>query len=350
MSGIIGHSAYAILAGKAAQQRKLPVAPIIGRHYASYLAGAYLGSDVQTLPAAICVDTGQKVGYCAARIDKSPITGGAIRPWRLRFDGAVYTPRQLYEMFYGRAHLVFGWTKKEKKNALPWDHLADYLAFAVGDAIELFGPGERHLAYMFGWMVHVVSDSLIKSVRPGITLHLLDGKYTPQNRPIQDLVTFHEIGKKELGLNWRNLLADLVATPVEPVQAHYMRVAKPRGQLAEHFPALWVPENEKLLLAVLAENRHYQRIRNQRILEKLELIRTDKGWQCDQELARITGGLSYQQMVELADKANFRRALGQMTEAIADVFEQVVARQPLLKKLPLTNGPTWKELAEKWGK
>ena len=61
-------------------------------------------------------------------------------------------------------------------------------------------------------MAHVVSDSLIKSVQPGIELHLLDGKYTPRNRPIQDLVTFHEIGVKEFGLNWAALLADLAAT------------------------------------------------------------------------------------------------------------------------------------------
>ena len=58
MSGVIGHMMYAILGGKAATQRKLPVAPLLNRYYASYLAGAYLGCDVQTLPAAICVDTG----------------------------------------------------------------------------------------------------------------------------------------------------------------------------------------------------------------------------------------------------------------------------------------------------
>ena len=58
MSGVIGHMMYAILGGKAAEQRRLPVVPLLNRYYASYLAGAYLGCDVQTLPAAICVDTG----------------------------------------------------------------------------------------------------------------------------------------------------------------------------------------------------------------------------------------------------------------------------------------------------
>lgn len=350
MSGIIGHMAYAILAGKAARERRLPIALLVERHHASYLAGSYLGCDVITLPAAVCVDTGQEVGYCAARIDKSPLTGGRVRSWRLRHGEAAYTPRQIYEMFYGRAHLVFGWTKKEQKYTLPWDHLADYLGFAMGDAIELFGPGERRLAYMFGWMTHVVGDSLIKSVRPGITLNLLNGEYTPENRPIQDLVTFHEVGRKELGLHWPDLLSDLVDTPVEPVQAHYMRVARPRGQLAKHFPTPWIQEEEELLMLVMAENRRYQRIRNGRLLKKLALRRTERGWECDPELSRITGGLRYEEMVALAEKAHFRHALWQMGEAIADLFEAVIQRQPLLQQLPRTAGPTWKELSEEWRK
>ena len=74
-------------------------------------------------------------------------------------------------------------------------------------------------------MTHIVGDSLIKSVRPDLKLELLDGKYTPRNRPIQDLVTYHEVGRRELRLNWDALLADVADTPVEPIQMHYMRVA-----------------------------------------------------------------------------------------------------------------------------
>src|SRR6185436_13691835 len=108
-------------------------------------------------------------------------------------------------------------------------------------------------------MVHVVSDSLIKSVQPGIDLYLLDGKYTPRNRPIQDLFMFHEIGVKELRLDWQSLLADLAETPVEPVQWHYMRIAEPRGELARFFPHDWQPERGELLSAVLHENRRWCR-------------------------------------------------------------------------------------------
>ena len=66
MSGIIGHTMYAILAGKAAAAKKLPIAQIIHRHYASYLCGSYLGCDIQTIPEARCIDTGQEVGYGTA--------------------------------------------------------------------------------------------------------------------------------------------------------------------------------------------------------------------------------------------------------------------------------------------
>ena len=87
MSGIIGHTMYAILAEKAAWERKLPIAPLIQRNYSSYLAGAYLGCDVPTLPAAICVDTGKKVGYGSLKLERSPLTGGKVTPWTLEYKG-----------------------------------------------------------------------------------------------------------------------------------------------------------------------------------------------------------------------------------------------------------------------
>ena len=63
MSGIVGHSMYAVLGLKAAEARQLLVARIARSHLASYLAGAYLGSDIQVMPEAICVDTGREVGF-----------------------------------------------------------------------------------------------------------------------------------------------------------------------------------------------------------------------------------------------------------------------------------------------
>src|SRR6185437_323554 len=113
MSGLIGHVMYAVLGAKAARHRKSPLTGVIHRHYASYLAGAYLGCDVQTLPEAICVDTGQEVGYGTVPLQKSPLTGGSVRPWTIEFAGSRYTARDIHRLFYGRAHLVFGWSQGE---------------------------------------------------------------------------------------------------------------------------------------------------------------------------------------------------------------------------------------------
>jgi len=348
MSGIIGHTMYAILGGMAAEHRKLPIVSLIHRHYASYLCGAYLGCDIQTMPEAVCVDTGQDVGYGTAPLEISPLTGGEVRPWSLQFDEKSYRPRDIHRLFYGRSHLVFGWTTAERNQTVPWDHLPDYCASVVQDAIELFGSGERKLAYLFGWMAHIVGDSLIKSIQPGIELELLDGKYTPKNRPIQDLVTYHEIGVKEFGLNWPALLSDLAETPVEPVQLHYMRVAQPHGELAVHFPNAWSPQLAELLQVVLRENRRYQAVRNPRLLKLYELQKTGPEWKCREDLSRQTGGLSYVDMVELADRADFRHALWKMGEAIALLFEQVVERSPGLQALPTNSGPTWKDITTRW--
>ena len=348
MSGTIGHLTYAVLGAKAAAARKLPIAPVVGRHFTSYLAGAYLGCDIQTMPEAVCVDTGREVGYGTVPIDKSPLTGGAVRPFLLRHGGDEYTPRQVHDLFYGRAHVVFGFSRAERDLVVPWDHAADYCAAVVDDAFDLFGPGRRPLAYLFGWMTHIVGDSLIKSIHPGVTLELLDGKYTPRNRPIQDLVSYHEIGRRELRLNWDAVLADVAATPVEPIQFHYMRTAPKRGKLGELFPDGWQPNRRELLAAVCAENRRYFGPWSRAESERLQLRKTGSGWECDAELSRQTGGLTYAEMLRLAEQAGFRRALAQIADAVADLFAAVVARTPRLQELPADDGPTWPELIERW--
>lgn len=348
MSGIIGHTMYAILAGKAAAQRKLPVWPVLSRHYASYLCGAYLGCDIQTMPEAVCVDTGQEVGYGTAPLERSPLTGGEVRPWSLDVVGQPYRPRDIHRLFYGRSHLVFGWAPADRQHTVPWDHLPDYCAAVVTDAMELFGPGERKLAYLLGWMAHIVGDSLIKSVQPGIELQILDGKYTPRNRPIQDLVSYHEVGVNELKLNWPALLSDLAATPVEPIQLHFMRAAQPRGELAAQFPNAWSPSLAPLLETVLQENRRYQAIRNPRLIKQYQLRKVKGEWRCSVELSQQTGGLSYAEMIAAAEQADFRQALWTMGEAIAALFEQVIERTPGLQQLPADDGPTWNEITSRW--
>ena len=323
---------YAILGAQEAEKRKLPIGGILRAHPASYHCGAYLGCDIQTMPEAICVDTGREIGYGTAPLKQSPITGGKVWPWVLQHGGRSYRPREIHHLFYGRTHVVFGWQRKDREHTVPWEHLGGYCADAVRDALLIHKANDRSLAYLFGWMAHIVGDSLIKSVQPGVDLHLHGGKYTPANRPIQDLVTFHEVGRKELKLDWLAILDGLAKTPVEDVQFHYMRVANRRGELGDSFGNAWAPEHTGLLGRVLHENRRYQAIRNPRLLKQLELHKTKNGWDCDPALNKQSLGLHYLEMVELAKKANFRHALWQIGSAIADLFVDVVERVPELQR------------------
>lgn len=347
MSGIVGHTIYAVLAAKASEARGLPVTSILRGHFSSYLAGAYLGCDIQTLPAAICVDTGRPVGYGSIPIEASPITGGKVRPWTLSHAGRAYTPREIHGRLYGRTHLVLGWQGENRDFEIPLSRLVEYASSAAGDAMDLFGPGRRSLAYVFGWLTHVMGDGLIKSVIDGVNLDLLGGKYTAQNRPVQDLVCFHEVGIGELGLDWAALLGDLATTPVEAVQAHYMRCGPRQGRLGAHFEEGWAPEDEKLVHAVMAENRRHQERRNAELLKQLAL---DENGECDPALREKSGGLSYREMLAAADEANYRHALWQMGELIADFFEKVIDAEEALADLPDSEGPDWEELTRKWGK
>lgn len=339
MSGLIGHTMYGILAAKAAKGRGLPVTPIIERRLPSFLCGAYLGCDIQVMPEAVCVDTGRAVGFGTVPLEKSPITGGAVRPWVLVHDGQMYRPKQIHELFYGRAHLVFGWTKADVSLRVPWDHLADYCALAIRDDMT----SERGLAYALGWMVHIVGDSLIKSVQPGIRMHLLDGVYTPQNRIVQDQFTFHTIGG-ELGVDWVKTFRDMAATPVEATQPHYMRIGEKRGKLGATFADGWKPGLQPLLATVLAENRRWLSRHTQDVLRVVTL--TDG--QASEEAKRVSGGLEHEKMLEMAEAAGMRRTLVSIAEQCADLLEQVVMLVPEWRGLPRKPSNDWNELKSKW--
>ena len=181
---------------------------------------------------------------------------------------------------------------------------------------------------------------------------MIDGQYTPKNRPIQDLITFHEVGERELGLDWAALLHDLAETPVEPVQAHYMRCREKGGRLGAHFPDGWQPDKEERLQIVLAKNRQYEAKRTSKILQDLALTKGKTGkLSCSPELSAKTGGLSYQEMIEAADKANFRHTLWQIAEVIADLFETVVDLQQHLQEMPTSvSDPSWEVLTRRWRK
>lgn len=356
MSGVIGHVAYAVIGSKAAEARGLPLAGVIRRHSGSYLGGAYLGCDIHTLPSGICLDTGEEIGHGAKVPARSPLTGGAVAPWSFEHEGRAYTPKEIRATLYGRSHLLLGWSEAERSHALDWPSFLDFATAVTGDALELFGPSQRPLAWTLGWITHVVGDGLIKSVLPGLDLHLIDGAYTPRNRPVQDLVTYHEIGAATLGLDWATELDEIAVSPVEEVQRHLMRCVKPCGRLASAFPELWAPEREGLLRRVQVENHRYQRVRNPRLVEDYALRPTEgsasqsEGGEptCAPHLSEAAGGLSYAEMRAAAEEARFSLALWRIGDFIADTFETLCERQPLLASLPRDEGPDWDELTRRW--
>lgn len=339
MSGLIGHTMYGLLAEKAVKSRGLPVASLIAKHRASFLCGAYLGCDIQVMPEAVCIVTGREVGFGTVPLEKSPITGGAVRPWMLVHDGQMYRPRQIHELFYGRAHLVFGWTKEDMPLRVPWDHLADYCSLAIRDDMT----SERSLAYALGWMVHIVGDSLIKSIQPGIRMHLLDGVYTPRNRIVQDQFTFHTIGG-ELGADWPKTFADMAATPIEPLQPHYMRIGEKRGGLGATFTDGWKPELQPLLAAVLAENRRWLPHHTQDVLRVVTL--TDG--QASDEAKRVSGGIEHEKMLEIAEAAGMRSTLITIAEQCADLIERVVMQVPEWRDVKRTPDGEWEAMKRQW--
>ena len=326
MSGIIGHIVFAVLGARAAESRGCALAAVIRSHTDSYLAGAYLGCDIQTMPEAVCVDTGREVGYGTVPIERSPLTGGPVRPYTFEFEGRRLSPDQVHALYYARAHLTFGWRPDEAHLAVPWEGLPDYFARAARDAVSLHGPDSRPLAYSLGWMAHVIGDSLIKSVQPGLSMRLLDGLYTPSNRPIQDLYDFHRIGRQELGIDWPALLESVAASPVQPIQAHFMRAAPPRGALAEGYPGGWAPDQQRLLLAVLAENRRYLRLYVKSVLADMALQPAAGGWQCRAELSAQAHGLSFEQMMAAAEEARLRGTREFIADAIAKAFGHVARK------------------------
>jgi len=80
----------------------------------------------------------------------------------------------------------------------------------------------------------------------------------------------------------------------------------------------------------------------------MHLERTADGWQCREELRHAAGGLSYAQMVEAAEAADFRRALWQIAESIADLFGTVAFLVSQLREMPSGPAPTWEELTSRW--
>lgn len=331
MSGIVGHTMYALLAQRELMRRECRLGRILNDNQSVYLNAAYLGCDIQTLPEAVCVDTGREVGYGTVPLSVSPLTGGPVKPWKLQHPHGQFTPREIHQRFYGRTHLVFGWYAADRKYTLPYDHLPDYVALVARDALSQSNDRFASLAWVFGWLVHIVGDSLIKSIQPGLSMKLLDGLYTPANRPVQDLFTWHQVGIQELQLDWEPLLDDVCRAPLQPIQLQAMRVTRPGGHLASDFSEGWVPADESLAAEVCRQNRRYLPVYLSTLLPRYQLRMQDGELHCHPELSSIAGGLTWLEMLDAARAADMRGTLQTITELTIEMMQAVCQRVPSLK-------------------
>ena len=115
MSGIIGHLTYAILGRQAILEKAPQTAKLIDKHFYSYLAGAYFGADIMTLPGGRCTACGGEYGYGGNHPDRCPEDHIPLHPYTLTFEGVSYSPQRIHRMFYGRSHLLFGWQNGQSK-------------------------------------------------------------------------------------------------------------------------------------------------------------------------------------------------------------------------------------------
>lgn len=325
MSGLAGHTLYALLALHQARDWTPSIVPLLKRHQASYLAGAYIGSDIQVMPEAVCVDTGKEFGFGTVPATESPFTGGPVRPWYFEHGGSRYRPTDIHRLFYGRSHLVFGWPKETEGLKVSWDALADYAACVIKDWKSSNHADESGLAWIFGWLVHVVSDAMIKSKQPGLTMHLVDGLYTPRNRPIQDLFAFHQIGVAELKIDWQATFESMAQTPVEAVQLHYMRIRSLGPALPNAFPNGWDAQRQGLLEAILRENRRWLRQHTSDVLGEMKLETVAGKLMPSPQIRQWTRELDYTQIVNLAERAGIRDTLRQISQEVVNMFDHVLA-------------------------
>ena len=98
MSGLIGHTMYGILARREARARGLSIATLLARHDASYLCGAYLGCDIQTMPEAVCGK--QKGGIFSPKAMRTSLPAAPTAPGR--GNAAVRHRRRRMEKRMGR--------------------------------------------------------------------------------------------------------------------------------------------------------------------------------------------------------------------------------------------------------
>jgi hypothetical protein len=101
-----------------------------------------------------------------------------------------------------------------------------------------------------------------------------------------------------------------------------------------------------LLNAVMSKNRQYLPVLIPGWLKELELEPTERGLDCSAAMREVSGR-HYNEMVALAEQADFRHALWQIGESVADLFASVIELQPLFDSLS-NHAPSWDQLTDRW--
>jgi len=219
------HVTYAVLGAQAATARRLPVAPLLRRHWASYLCGAYLGCDIQTFPKQCVWTRAAKSGTAWCRWPESPHRrrGPAMEAL---LDGREYTRVTSTGCFTGDRTWSLAGARRNSTCRNPgtiWPITSRARPLTRGPALaraNVRWPISSHARARGRRQSHQVRPR-----RPEAAF--TRRQYTPRNRPIQDLITFHEVGRKELNLNWARPAGGSRWLPaVESLQPHTMRVAR----------------------------------------------------------------------------------------------------------------------------
>ena len=217
-------------------------------------------------------------------------------------------------------------------------------------------PPNRPLAYVLGWMTHLVGRRPDQVGLAGRDAELARRQIHAKKSSYPGSV---HLPRRSDGRNCDSTgrLCWRMSRRLRSNQFNctICGLASPRGRLAQDFPEGWVPAATGLLQAVAR--------RESTILEALQGTGPPRDaaganwrrWQCRDELRLATGGLSYAQMIEAAEQAATSDRLSGKSPRRSQTFGRRVRLVPI-RRCPrpqaawhgLTSGGCHRDVAEVW--
>lgn len=249
------------------------VARIAAAHLPSVYAGAYEGADCQIMPLALCDGCGRVVGL--GHLPDVPLCeycGGTLRPYRFHFAGQDWDALSLHGAFYVRSHLGLPVSSPHSdRSHLPLDAtrsvwrnvLCDAFTTAHAGPLISADPGrwEWAVAFVLGWITHVVADLVMKGFWPETVTDtsFVDGLYGPKSRMAWEHLILSTLCD-EMGISGEGLLYGLPGGDDNGIMLHYMMVNEPARYThwdppVPNWPAR--PDQHDLLSAHLVAHRAF---------------------------------------------------------------------------------------------